>query len=239
MIIVGIDDTDIIDSPGTNQLARAILKKIGPAARDAIICRHQLFFDSRVPYTSKNGSASIQLPHVDAGELSSLGETIRGVMMDWYIEGSDPGLCMATEVTEEMKRYGLRCKDRVITQQEARDMAESSGCTLEGLGGTNQGIVGALAGVGLVATGEDGRVVHLMSWTYPDDAFSGLQSIEAITARGVHEIRNLKSDEPVNEGPVDIGKHLRPNWRGGRIVLYVEAITTSESPAPWRAVKIP
>ena len=147
MIIVGIDDTDIIDSPGTNQLARAILEKIGSAARDAIICRHQLFFDSRVPYTSKNGSASIQLPHVDADELSSLKETIRGVMANWYIEGSDPGLCMTTEVTEEMKQYGLRCKDRVITQEEARGIAEGSGCYLEGLGGTNQGIVGALAGV--------------------------------------------------------------------------------------------
>jgi len=38
---------------------------------------------------------------------------------------------------------------------------------------------------------------------------------------------------------VDIGKHLRPNWRGGRIVLFVEAVTGSESPAQWRAVKIP
>ena len=61
MIIVGIDDTDIIDSPGTNQLARLILKKIGSSACDSIIIRHQLFFDPRVPYTSKNGSASISL----------------------------------------------------------------------------------------------------------------------------------------------------------------------------------
>jgi hypothetical protein len=71
MIIVGIDETDIIGSPGTNQLARAILKEIGAASRDAIICRHQLFFDPRVPYTSKNGSASIQLPHSIRGMCRS------------------------------------------------------------------------------------------------------------------------------------------------------------------------
>ena len=239
MIIVGIDDTDIVGSPGTNQLARSILKKIGSGARDAIIIRHQLFFDPRVPYTSKNGSASIQLPHVAAGEIPELGEMIRQVMADWYIEGSDPGLCMAAEVTEEMKQYGLRCKDRVIAQEEARDVAARSGCCLEGLGGTNQGIVGALAGVGLVATGDDGRVVHLASWPYPDDAFSGPRSIEEITARGVHEIRRLETEEPISEGPVDVGKHLRPNWRDSRIVLYVAAVTESEPPAPWRAVKIP
>ena len=239
MIIVGIDDTDIVGSPGTNQLARAILKKIGSSARDAIIIRHQLFFDPRVPYTSKNGSASIQLPHVDAGDLPTLGEAVREVMMDWFIEGSDPGLCMATEVTEEMKQYGMRCKDRVITQEEARDVAAQSGCSLEGLGGTEQGIVGALAGVGLVATGSDGRVVHLESWPYPDDAFSGPRSIEEITTRGVHEIRRLGSGEPVSEGPVDIGKHLRPNWRKSRIVLYVEPAMESVSSALWRAVKIP
>lgn len=239
MIIVGIDDTDVIDSPGTNQLARAILKKIVSAARDAIIIRHQLFFDSRIPYTSKNGSASIQLPHADAAQVAALGKMIREVMADWFIEGSDPGLCMATEVPEVMKQYGLRCKDRVITQEEARDVAAQSGCYLEGLGGTNQGIVGALAGVGLVATGDDGRVVHLVSWPYPDDGFTGPRSIEEITARGVHEIRMLESDERISEGLVDIGKHLRPNWRNGRIVLYVDASTESESPAPWRSVKIP
>jgi hypothetical protein len=239
VIIVGIDDTDIIDSPGTNQLARLILKKIGSGARGAVIIRHQLFFDSRVPYTSKNGSASIQLPHVNAADMPVLGEKIRKVMADWFVEGSDPGLCMAAEVTEEMKQYGLRCKDRVITQEEARDVAVRSGCYLEGLGGTNQGIVGALAGVGLVATGDDGRVVHLASWPYPDDEFSGPQSVEDITARGVHEIRSLESGERISDGPVDIGKHLRPNWRDSRIVLYVEAVTELESPASWRALKIP
>ncbi len=238
MIIVGIDDTDVIDSPGTNQLARAILKKIGSAARDAIIIRHQLFFDPRVPYTSKNGSASIQLPHADAGERTSIGDTIRDVMTEWFVEGSDPGLCMATEVTEEMKQYGLRCKDRVITQREARDVAARSGCYLEGLGGTNQGIVGALAGVGLVATGNDGRVVHRVSWPYPDDAFNGARSVEEIRGRGVNEIRNLDSNEPVTEGPVDIGKHLRPNWRDNRLVLYVQAVAEPGTPAPWRAIKI-
>lgn len=239
MIIVGIDDTDIVGSPGTNQLARAILKKIGSSARDAVICRHQLFFDPRVPYTSKNGSASIQLPYADERNIHELGKMIRDVMSDWFVEGSDPGLCIATTVNAEMQQFGLRCKSRLMTQEEACEIAAQSGCCLQGLGGTEQGVIGALAAVGLVAGGDDGRVVHLASWPYPDDVFSGRHTVDEIHSRGVHEIRRLENSERIFEGLVDIGKHLRPNWRRGRIVLYVDAVMESEETASWRALKIP
>jgi tRNA(Ile2) C34 agmatinyltransferase TiaS len=236
VIIVGIDDTDIVGSPGTNQLARAILKKIGSSARDAVICRHQLFFDPRVPYTSKNGSASIQLPYADERNIHELGKMIRDVMSDWFVEGSDPGLCIATTVNAEMQQFGLRCKSRLMTQEEACEIAAQSGCCLQGLGGTEQGVIGALAAV---AGGDDGRVVHLASWPYPDDVFSGRHTVDEIHSRGVHEIRRLENSERIFEGLVDIGKHLRPNWRRGRIVLYVDAVMESEETASWRALKIP
>jgi hypothetical protein len=238
VIFVGIDDTDIVGSPGTNQLARLILKRIGERARDSIICRHQLFFDPRVPYTSKNGSASIQLPNVAPADIPSLTDEIREIMRGWFIEGSDPGLCVATGASEEMKAFSLRCKSEVITKEEARTVAARGGCHLEGLGGTEQGIIGALAAVGLVVGGEDGRIVHLASWPYPDDGFSGPREMEELRSRGISEFRQVGTDQLVTTGPVDIGKHLRPNRRGGRIVLYVEASNGPDAVAPWRAVKL-
>jgi hypothetical protein len=237
VIFIGIDDTDIIGTPGTNQLARLILKRIGDAARDAIICRHQLFFDPRVPYTSKNGSASIQLPHAGENDLNPLIRTIRAVMLEWFVVGSDPGLCAAMGASEEMKAFSLRCKSEVITQDEARAVAARAGCYLEGLGGTEQGVIGALAAIGLITGGDDGRVVHLASWPYPDEGFCGPQNIEDLHARGINAIRQIDSDIPVASGPIDIGKHLRPNWRGGKIVLYVDA-STEPGTAPWRALKL-
>jgi tRNA(Ile2) C34 agmatinyltransferase TiaS len=238
VIFIGIDDTDIIGTPGTNQLARAILKRIGDASRDSVICRHQLFFDPRVPYTSKNGSASIQLPLAAKENPTNLVHVIRDVMRDWFVIGSDPGLCVAIGVSEEVKAFGRRCQSQVVTQDEARSIALRSGCYLEGLGGTEQGIIGALAAIGLIAGGNDGRVVHLVSWAYPDEEFSGAQELDTIFARGIDEVRLVESNEAVKTGPVDIGKHLRPNWRNGRIVLYVSA-SESGSIAPWRAVKLP
>jgi hypothetical protein len=239
VILIGIDDTDIIGTPGTNQLARAILRHLGEKARGSIICRHQLFFDPRVPYTSHNGSASIQLPLAEPADSKSLIDSVREVMHDWFVPGSDPGLCLATGASEEMKAFSLRCKTEVVTQDEARAIAASAGCHLEGLGGTEQGVIGALAAVSLVSTGEDGRVVQLDGWPYPDDDFHGLREIDELYARGVDEIRLIDSSQRIPHGLVDIGKHLRPNWRDGRIVLLVEASIKSESAVPWRAVKVP
>ena len=220
MIYIGIDDTDVLESPGTNQLARAIVARLGPLAQGAIVCRHQLFFDPRVPYTSQNGSASIQLPHGDETSRPELVAMAREVMRAWYVEGSDPGLAVAGHASEEMAAFAARAKSDIVTQAEARAVADRSGCHLEGLGGTNQGIIGALAAIALVASGNDGRVVHVDNWPWPD-AFSGVQSAAAIRARGVTEIKTV-SGQAFTGDVVDVGKHLRPNWREGRMVLFVE-----------------
>jgi hypothetical protein len=232
VIYVGIDDTDIIGSPGTNQLARAIVGALGTVSRKAIICRHQLFFDPRVPYTSQNGSASIQLPFGDVIAGPALIDAVRDVMREWFIDGSDPGLAVAAAASDEMVAFAARAKVDLVDQLEARAVASRAGCHLEGLGGTEQGVIGALAAVALAAGGNDGRVVHLDAWPWPDQ-FSGPQPVPAILGRGVEEIRTA-SGEVVTSGMVDVGKHLRPNWRNGRVVLLVDA---GAEGVPWRALK--
>jgi hypothetical protein len=233
VIYIGIDDTDIVGSPGTNQLARAVVNALGPIGKKAIICRHQLFVDPRVPYTSQNGSASIQLPRGVEMQRTALIGAVREVMQAWYIEGSDPGLAVATTASAEMAAFAARTKTDVVSQSEAHAIARRAGCHLEGLGGTEQGIIGALAAIALVAGGDDGRVVHLEEWPWPDP-FSGPQPVPAISARGVAEIV-AASGQVFTGDVVDVGKHLRPNWRRGRIVLFVEQ--SPDPGAPWRAIK--
>lgn len=234
MIYVGIDDTDVVGSPGTNQLARKIVRRLGPVARDVIVCRHQLFFDPRVPFTSGNGSASIQLPHGHDIPREDLIDSVRAEMRAFFVEGSDPGLAVTTHASADMFGFAARAKTEIVTQADARRIADGSGCHLEGLGGTNQGIIGALAAVALAAGGDDGRVVHVDGWPWPDP-FSGVQSVAAIRDRGVADIRTTAGEAFAGD-EVDVGKHLRPNWRNGRIVLLVEAPETVGS--PWRAAKV-
>ena len=51
-IHVGIDDTDTLDTPGTNQLARRLAAALPAGFAFVVALRHQLLFDPRVPYTS-------------------------------------------------------------------------------------------------------------------------------------------------------------------------------------------
>jgi hypothetical protein len=234
VIYIGIDDTDIVGSPGTNQLARRIVRRLGRTAAGAIVCRHQLFFDPRVPFTSGNGSASIQLPSGDGIARDELVAAVREEMRDFFVEGSDPGLAVATTASGEMMAFAARARSEVVTQHDARSTAARSECYLEGLGGTNQGIIGALAAIALAAGGDHGRIVHLDEWPWPD-RFSGVQPVAAIRDRGVADIRTSAGDA-FTGGDIDVGKHLRPNWRGGRVVLFVEP---PEAPgSPWRAQRL-
>lgn len=233
MTYLGIDDTDIIGSPGTNQLARAIVSRLGGIGKGAIVCRHQLFFDPRVPFTTQNGSASIQLPRGDQMPSGELIDTVRDVMRAWYVDGSDPGLAVSGASSAGMAAFAARAKRDVVSQAEAQAVAAESGCHLEGLGGSNQGIIGALAAIALAEGGNDGRVVHREQWPWPDP-FSGPQSVGDIIERGIDEIRTM-SGAQFTGSTIDVGKHLRPNWRNGRVVLFVELLAGELS---WRARKL-
>ena len=48
--------------------------------------------------------------------------------------------------------HGRACQRRLVSQAEARQLAASHGIYLEGLGGTQDGVIGALAAIGLINT---------------------------------------------------------------------------------------
>jgi hypothetical protein len=237
VILVGIDDTDTLETPGTNQLARRMAAALPAGFACTLALRHQLFFDPRVPYTSQNGSASLLVRSKPGRRAAELLPALEQEMRDWYVAGSDPGLCVAESVPDEVIAFGARCQRALVRQDEAREIAARHGLYLAGFGGTEDGVIGALAAVGLLASGEDGRVVHRRGWTWPD-GFSGPQTVAAIHARGVDEVRRHPDGTPLEDGTVDIGKHLRPSYRGGRVVLYVEPWSPS-APTRWRARKLP
>lgn len=241
MIHVGIDDTDTMDSAGTNQLARRLAGALPPGFTLVVALRHQLLLDPRIPYTSRNGCASLLVRAPRGASAADLVPIFRREMRAWYVEGSDPGLCVAERVPPEVTAFGRRCQREPVRQEEARALARDAGAHLEGLGGTEDGVIGALAGVGLLAAGDDGRVVHREGWRWPDP-FAGAHPLADVLRRGVDEVREARSGAAVRGGMVDIGKHLRPSWRDGRAVLFVEEDgDAGDAPtAPrWRALKLP
>ncbi len=233
MIYVGIDDTDELDAPGTNQLARLMVLELANYARGRIILRHQLLEDQRVPCTKKNGCASIAFEPQVSFSLDSFINMLRRIVLSWAHEVSDPGLCVAEIVPPAVSAWGLRCKAELVSQSEARQLAAQHAIYLEGLGGTEDGVIGALAAIGLMATKNDGRVVYYGSNGEDWYNVTGCLDTADIRSRGVDEILELDTGHSVTTGIVDIGKRLRPNFRQGKIVLYVARSEASH----WEAVR--
>src|SRR6476660_2164051 len=163
MIYVGIGDTDTLDDPGTNQLARLMVRELASQARGRMILRHQLLEDPRVPCTKKNGCASIAFEPLSSFSRDGFLASVRKMVVSWSPQGSDPGLCVTENVPQAVSDWGIRCQRELVKQSDARQIAAEHGIYLEGLGGTEDGVIGALAALGLMATRNDGRVIHFES----------------------------------------------------------------------------
>ncbi len=215
MIYIGIDDTDNKTSRGTGHLARTIADSLSVNYQVAGITRHQLLFDPRVPYTAKNSCAAIILESQNEPDLQEIYRIVEKQMMADFQPGSDPGLCITKNVPEDIISYGKKVKCDLVSQSEARDLADKYQILLTGLGGTQDGVIGALAAVGLAFAGDDGRYVqvgHIRE-------LSGLQTIQSVLSAGVKQIRTLEND-PVTEGLIQVDK-LRPARRESQPILYV------------------
>lgn len=218
MIYIGIDDTDNPDSRGTGRLARNIAGRLAQKYSLVGVTRHQLLFDSRIPLTSHNSSAAICLQNSFSDrELETLYQSLREWIIEDYQAGSDPGLCLAAgSVPASVTEFGRQAQQQIVDQGQARQLAAQAGLWLQGLGGTEDGIIGALAAVGLAACGDDGR--YLMVGKIRD--ISGLVDVSQVLASGVSEVRTLNG-ERLSDGHI-LADKLRPARRGGRPIQYVE-----------------
>jgi tRNA(Ile2) C34 agmatinyltransferase TiaS len=217
MIYIGIDDTDNLESRGTGWLAWEITQELSRDYSVAGVTRHQLLVDPRIPYTSHNSSAAIGIDGAGPVDIDELFERVKTLLLAGVAYSSDPGLCVTSvSAARNLIEFGRRAQREVLTQVEAREMAELHGARLAGLGGSQDGVIGAVAAVGLAACGEDGR--YLLVGRSRD--LTGLQEIAAIKETGICTVVTLDG-QPVDQGLV-LADKLRPARRGGQPVLFVE-----------------
>lgn len=215
MLFIGIDDTDNLESRGTGHLAREIALQLPPEYGLVGVVRHQLLFDARVPYTRHNSCKAIILDANGAVEPVALLERVGAMMLADFQPGSDPGVCVASAPPEAIVEFGQRAKRELLLQSDARQLATRLGVPLVGLGGTQDGVIGALAAVGLAASGEDGR--YMLVGRIRE--LTGLQPVEAVLAAGIAAVQT-EDGSAVSSGWVQCDR-LRPARRGGRPVLVV------------------
>jgi hypothetical protein len=157
----------------------------------------------------------------DSAAADHAGELTGEMMLDDFVEGSDPGLCWAVEaqVTPSLVAYGQDAQRTVLNQERARTLAKNLGIPLKGLGGTEDGVIGALAGIGLASTQNDGR--YLLYGRVRD--IIETCTVADLLAAGVDEIHTLDGRR-VDEGTVEIRARKGPlaSPVRGRAVLFVE-----------------
>ena len=146
-------------------------------------------------------------------------DRVSAMMHDRFVEGSDPGLAIARtcDISPAMYLFGFNAKQRIVTKEQARTVAANGKIPLRGLGGTEGGVIGALAGIALAASQSDGRYLSVGSIR----EIRGSQSVEVLHAAGIDGIFSVDG-ERITEGMVEIAKFPQPACISGKPVLFIE-----------------
>lgn len=219
-LYIGFDDTDNAEATiGTGKLARHFEDLLPEKCRVWGVVRQQLLVDPQIPYTSHNSSACVVLDVPEPSLVETILELADKHIGKESLPGSDPGLCLAAEghpALPYLKAFGRICTERIVTQKEALEAAK--GVHLSGHGGTNDGIIGAAAAVGLTASGWSGRFIEFGNLrAHPDKV-----SVSALTQSSISVV-SLDRDAiiPHPEDTVFTKGWLRPRLWGQEAVLPV------------------
>ena len=220
-ILVSIDDTDTLNSRGTGRLARSIADTLAADYPIYGVTRHQLYVHPDIPYTSHNSCAVIHVEAHGTAAVDTIYDTVEHVILDDFVEGSDPGMAVASsdQVASSLIAFGKDAKCTILTQEKARDLAKNLNIRLKGLGGTEDGVIGAMAGLGLAVNLNDGRFIQRRKLR---DVL-GPCSIQQLLAAGVDEVctidgRTITSGIVMNEE----NKSPKACPVNGRTILFVE-----------------
>ena len=221
-VYVGFDDTDVVGAArGTGKFARWFKDKLPEGVRLHGVVRQQLPVLEGIPYTSQNSSACLIIDNVETSQVQELIDRGAEHIREHFIEGSDPGLCVAVpngSTAQSLLDFGRLASSKIVTQQQA--MQAANGFHLSGHGGTNDGIIGAAAGVGLTISGWSGRFIEFNDLR----DFGTMVKVSDLEARGIRVLsvdRNALVTGP--DDIVDTRDWIRPRLWGGGAVLPVES----------------
>lgn len=235
-LLIGIDDTDNIESRGTGQLAAILAREVENRGLGKClpVTRHQMLVHPDIPYTSHN-SAMCFPATVPSAAYDDFVDQAQTFLRRESAEGSDPGLCIIDQ--DRLRRhpslvaFGMRAKREVLQKEDAYALAERLGIHLSEHGGTGLGVIGALAGCGLRLTGNDGRFRgHFQVGPVGGE----LKVFEVIQQTGVDRVQSLDGETLPPETTVRIGEKVKAVLLDGKSTLLVYDDSGNGSPPCWK-----
>ncbi|GAC1373485.1 MAG: hypothetical protein NVSMB32_17040 [Actinomycetota bacterium] len=231
-LLIGIDDTDNDRSRGTSALARRLLGAFDESRMGGPLgaTRHQLLVDPRISATSNNISVCLALKASHKLDVQEFLDFVIPFVESEAAPGSNPGLALAREeswkdadIASSLVAFGKRAKSEMLDADSAMGLAADLGVHLSGHGGTNAGVIGALAALGLFISGSDGRFVWM----------PGIRELQGrVTYRQLRFVAPIDAavgpdgSEPADEDMIDLGDWVRPVLMGGVSVLLLDTATT-------------
>jgi len=219
-LLLGIDDTDSLDSDhGTGQVSRDLGAELAAEHGVEFVAsiRQQFLVDPDVPYTTHNSAACLVFA-ADDPPTEAIIDDAGDYLVDVMADVADPGLCVAPSaaVPDDVVEFGRRAGEEVLEKREAYEVAATAGeaLFLDEYGGTGDGVIGALAAVGLTAAGDHGRYISYGNIRQYDERVTAGQ----LRADGI-ELRAEDGSSIPDDATVYTHNWIRPQRRDGRPVL--------------------
>lgn len=218
--VIGIDDTDAPDLPGTGTLARALAAHVESDGFGVSlgITRHQLWESDKVTTTDQNLCYAVEIETdrdiLDVEDLAV--DFVRG----HAARSANPGVALLSRHSDmpHALAFGRRAQLELLKIAEAERYAAESNVLVRGLGGSRAGMIGALAAAGLRGGGKDGRYADLRG-------IRGLRGRmtagEIRTRSAIEHILNEDSEELDRDNAIDTLDWIRPRIEEGHPVLRV------------------
>lgn len=223
-VLVCIDDTDNLESKGTGAISNEIRQMIenNNWGECSFITRHQLFLHDDIPYTSHNSSMCFET-NIYKEHYEKFVENAAIYLRNESADGSDPGICVAIvdkiDDKDSLIEFGLRAKRNILTKEEAYELADGMGLYLSEQGGTGQGIIGALAGIGLRLSGDDGELKGGIPELNKEKEY---KVSEILKFKNVDRVCSVDMKDLNENDVIKIVWKAKPILNKGKLVLFIK-----------------
>lgn len=224
--LIAIDDTDdLTKETSTGRIASLIAKHFKKDHHSKVhqgVTRHQLLLKEGIPYTSHNSTMCIDVE----GNLTmeQVIEESTQIVYDNMAATACPGICICCidrlEDPDELIRYGILTQQQLIFKEQAHSLIDKYDCLYgKELGGNGQGLIGAVAGIGLRLSGNDGTFRGKIKF---DDNCDHMTAGELKKNEKIDEIREMDTHKCIDDSSVVFIKEFSKTFlRDHKRIAYV------------------
>ena len=223
--LICIDDTDDIGTKGTGEIAGEIGELLVARfqGKAGLVSRHQLYVHPDIPYTSHN--SAMCFAYSGPASVDDIQRLAAEHLICVSAPAADPGLGILNLANfrggNELIAFGRQAKQEVKTKEQAYVLAQALGISLTEHGGTGQGVIGALAGLGLRLEGRDGRVKGQIKLGQTEEASVTLTVEEILSQSGLELVVNTSGESLATTESVQLCGKVKAVVHQGKFALLV------------------